>query len=184
MAICGVMGTTILQAALSNQLGIFGLPVSSFPFSIMGISLILTQGGSNCTIAVPLESITTPEDHLRRTEVLRDGFAHLFDVLHQASIDGDGSKGTCPSEPSKRHLLTKSSSRIEAEKRVYDTFEDSDSEESYRDGSIVDQCIASMFNIIDKTSQGFITIDQFKYYLNMIGFCDRAGQTIAVAGEP
>ncbi|KAL7547223.1 hypothetical protein ACHAWF_010546 [Thalassiosira exigua] len=83
LAIIGVLGTTILQAAITAQMGIFGLPVNSLPFSIMLISIVLIQGDTQLVISVPLESITTPEDHIRRVRVLKKGFAMFLDVIHE-----------------------------------------------------------------------------------------------------
>ena len=68
LAAFGVLGATTLQAAFAARFGLFGLPVNSFPLSFTLLCLVLLQGNTKRLIAVPLESITVPEDHLRRVK--------------------------------------------------------------------------------------------------------------------
>jgi hypothetical protein len=53
----------------------------TLPFSIIALPCIIIQGTTSIVIAVPLASMTVPEDHLRRVNILSDGFAFLKETL-------------------------------------------------------------------------------------------------------
>mmetsp|Transcript_8206 Transcript_8206/g.12601 ORF Transcript_8206/g.12601 Transcript_8206/m.12601 type:complete len:698 (-) Transcript_8206:82-2175(-) len=88
LAAFGATFTVILQSAISSLLIILGLPVSSFPFSFIIITLVLLQGNTKYMVAVPLESITIPEDHLRRATLIRGGFKLFLQALGR-NVDTD-----------------------------------------------------------------------------------------------
>ena len=51
---------------MATFLGAYGLPVMTLPFCFATLPFILIQGTTKRILAVPLSSITTPEDHWRR----------------------------------------------------------------------------------------------------------------------
>ncbi|CAB9514197.1 Urea transporter 2 [Seminavis robusta] len=84
--IAGVM-TVIAQQALANWLNPWGLPFMTLPFCVVCLPFIIIQGTTSIVIAVPLASMTIPEDHLQRVNMLSDGFAFLKEALQTPTSD-------------------------------------------------------------------------------------------------
>jgi urea transporter len=78
--ISGVM-TVVAQQALENLLRPFGLAVMTLPFSATALAFIILQGTTTLVVAVPLASMTIPEDHLKRIKTLTDGFNLLKEAI-------------------------------------------------------------------------------------------------------
>ncbi len=70
--------TVFLQLAFATALGPFGLPFMTLPFCFAALSYIAIQGTTSNIISVPLSSMTTPEDHLKRVRRLSDGFQLFY----------------------------------------------------------------------------------------------------------
>jgi urea transporter len=81
MGIIAVLLTVIAQHALSGLMLPLGLPVMTSPFCLVTLLFLLFQGTTTAVIAVPLPSITIPEDHFRRVNLLRRGFRFLLDAI-------------------------------------------------------------------------------------------------------
>jgi len=81
MGIIAVLLTVIAQHALSGLMLPLGLPVMTSPFCLVTLLFLLFQGTTTAVIAVPLPSITIPEDHVRRVTLLRRGFRFLLDAI-------------------------------------------------------------------------------------------------------
>jgi urea transporter len=73
--------TVLVQQALATMLEPLGLPFLTLPFCFVALPFIIIQGTTSVVIAVPLASMTIPEDHLRRVNMLADGFAFLRECL-------------------------------------------------------------------------------------------------------
>lgn len=80
LAVVGGIAVFFLQQALETFFSTFGLVYVTFPFCLITLLLIVLQGTTKAALAVPLEAISIPEDHLERVEVLREGFG-LFGAL-------------------------------------------------------------------------------------------------------
>ena len=137
---------------------------------------------------MPLESITIPEDHIRRVKVLKSGFALFFDALRHAMKEEvailpakqrGSRRGTIAAFRLQKHL---SVAKYAVEERLSHSVKGRSGKKSAKD-TIVDECALAMFNKMDTDGQGFVTEDQFTRFLSSIGFLDWAGQTIALAGE-
>jgi hypothetical protein len=61
----------------------YGLPVATLPFCFTATLLVLIQGTTAALIAVPLETMTIPEDHWARLAILRRMFSFLKATLDQ-----------------------------------------------------------------------------------------------------
>jgi urea transporter len=66
--------TVVCQQALATMLEPLGLPFMTLPFCLVGLPFIIIQGTTSIVIAVPLSSMTIPEDHLKVVQMLEDGF--------------------------------------------------------------------------------------------------------------
>lgn len=73
--------TVILQQSLTTLLQPYGIPFMTLPFCFAAMPFIVIQGTSSL-IAVPLSSITVPEDHLKKVRCLHEGFYLLKDALY------------------------------------------------------------------------------------------------------
>lgn len=80
--------TVFVQLALEVTLRIYGLPSMTLPFCLAALAFIMIQGTTPNVISVPLSSMTTPEDHLKRVRRLSDGFNLLFGSIRSASYQG------------------------------------------------------------------------------------------------
>jgi urea transporter len=73
--------TVIVQQSLTTLLQPYGIPFMTLPFCFAALPFIVIQGTSSL-IAVPLSSITVPEDHLKKVRCLHEGFYLLKDALY------------------------------------------------------------------------------------------------------
>ncbi len=69
--------TVFVQGACETVMRPYGLPFMTLPFCFSALSYIAIQGTTSNVISVPLSSMTTPEDHLKRVRRLSDGFQLL-----------------------------------------------------------------------------------------------------------
>ncbi|GFH44038.1 hypothetical protein CTEN210_00512 [Chaetoceros tenuissimus] len=162
LAAIGVLFTVIFQAALSSLFQISGLPVNSFPFSFIIISFVLCQGNAKAFIGVPLESITLPEDHLKRVRLLRDGF-HLFFEALRAYDDGVGK--IAKADRSKK-VLTK----------LYKTLNFDTKVETDKIGK---NALQMFENMQKKSDKDYITFDDFEELLANLGMTGKDGLSSA-----
>ena len=83
--------TVFIQMALATSLEPSGLPFMTLPFCLAALSFVVIQGTLNTVISVPLSSMTTPEDHLKRIRKLSAGFDLLHGAISSASYSGRAS---------------------------------------------------------------------------------------------
>mmetsp|Transcript_14766 Transcript_14766/g.30256 ORF Transcript_14766/g.30256 Transcript_14766/m.30256 type:complete len:785 (-) Transcript_14766:94-2448(-) len=81
--------TVFVQLALAETLRVYGLPFMTLPFCLAALVFIVIQGTTSNVISVPLSSMTTPEDHLKRVKRLSAGFDLLFGAIRSSSYKGD-----------------------------------------------------------------------------------------------
>jgi urea transporter len=77
----GIM-TVLAQLALAPWLQPYGLPFLTLPFCVVSLPFVVLQGTTSLVIAVPLSSMTVPEDHLKKVRYLSDGFAFLTEAIN------------------------------------------------------------------------------------------------------
>ncbi|GFH51733.1 hypothetical protein CTEN210_08209 [Chaetoceros tenuissimus] len=164
LAALGVLFTVIFQVALSSLFQISGLPVNSFPFSFVIISFVLCQGNAKAFIGVPLESITFPEDHLKRVRLLRDGFHLFLEALRSNNEEGLGDRKIANSNRS-RKVLTKLYSTMNFETKI--EIEETD--------KIGQQSLQMFENMEKKHQKGYITFDDFEELLGKLGMNAKDG---------
>ena len=80
--------TIFVQLALATSREPCGLPFMTLPFCIAALAFIVIQGTTSNVISVPLSSMTTPEDHLKRVSRLSRGFELLNGAIQSASYKG------------------------------------------------------------------------------------------------
>jgi len=83
--------TVAAQQALAALLEPWGLPFMTLPFCVATLPFVILQGTASIVIAIPLASMTVPEDHVRRVRALDDGISFLMDSIHKSGrSDDDG----------------------------------------------------------------------------------------------
>ena len=90
VAILAAILTTVSQEAVTTLLLPYGLPVATLPFCFVTCLLVLIQGTNQLLIAIPLETMTVPEDHWARISIIRRIFSFLEQILHGASATNRG----------------------------------------------------------------------------------------------
>lgn len=80
--------TVFIQLALATSMSPLGLPYMTLPFCIAALAFIIIQGTTSNVISVPLSSMTTPEDHLKRVSKLSNGFELLYGAIRSSSYKG------------------------------------------------------------------------------------------------
>ena len=163
VAMVAVILTVLVQFTLEVLLMPYGLPVMTVPFSVVTLAFILVQGTTNLFISVPLASITIPEDHVRRVNLLKDGFHLLLDAIQSSNSRSNMMKQSRSSS----RMLVKMASHIEAAAATIDT----------TDG--IGLSAVNMFKSIDASNSGDITLDQFAKYLVSIGLANETGLEFA-----
>ena len=88
IGIIASMITVFIQLAMATALEPIGLPVLTLPFCFAALAFIVIQGTTSTVISVPLSSMTTPEDHLKRVSRLLRGFDLLYGAIRSSSYKG------------------------------------------------------------------------------------------------
>mmetsp|Transcript_60764 Transcript_60764/g.192822 ORF Transcript_60764/g.192822 Transcript_60764/m.192822 type:complete len:580 (-) Transcript_60764:39-1778(-) len=88
LAIFASVVVVIVQGTLAGLFLPAGLPVATLPFCLVTLAFVLCQGATEKIVAVPLASITVPEDHYRRIKVLRGVFKLFKTLLGTGSCGG------------------------------------------------------------------------------------------------
>ncbi len=71
LAVCAAVMTCIVKGFLNTLYSPLGLPQLTMAFSFTACVFILIQGSLVAVYPVPLDQITTPEDHLKKTRLIR-----------------------------------------------------------------------------------------------------------------
>ena len=106
--------TVFIQLALATSLEPTGLPFMTLPFCLAALAFIVIQGTTSNVISVPLSSMTTPEDHLKRVRRLSHGFELLYGAIRSSSYKGNHSRRNL------MHRTTMISSRMNSAFSDYD----------------------------------------------------------------
>jgi urea transporter len=69
--------TVSAQQTFATLLEPLGLPFMTLPFCATALPFIILQGTTTLVIAVPLATMTVPEDHRKKVKTLQDGFKLL-----------------------------------------------------------------------------------------------------------
>ena len=80
--------TVFIQLALASLMAPTGLPFMTLPFCLAALAFIVIQGTTQTVISVPLSSMTTPEDHLKRVRKLSLGFELLYGAIRSNMYKG------------------------------------------------------------------------------------------------
>eukprot|EP00979_Chaetoceros_neogracilis_P010891 scaffold2612_cov267-Chaetoceros_neogracile.AAC.84 len=159
-----VVFTVLAQFACSILFMPYGLPVMTVPFCIITLAMILVQGTTDIIISVPLASITIPEEHLRRVNMLKEGFYLLLQAIK--AIEDKGTRKLAKKERTTR-LLRQASTTIVA-KFNHEKLVEIQSDE-------IGRLALLTFHRIDVENQGFVSSKQFKEYLQSIDFNEMSG---------
>jgi urea transporter len=169
MGIIASIITVFIQLALATSFEPWGLPVMTLPFCLAALAYIVIQGTATNVISVPLSSMTTPEDHLKRVLRLSKG----FDLLLGAIKSSDHT--TCHDRSVKtmaRRLEKGRSSRRLSVTGLSFAKKNSFLEEE-------EDTIGFMFKHIDADKKYAITKSQFKRFLQDVGLADEVGLDFA-----
>ncbi len=166
LGILGIMLTVLAQHALEALYKPWGLPVGTVPFCLITLPLILLQGTTSMVIAVPLSSITIPEDHLRRVNLLKDGFNFLIGAIK--STEGARTKLLKRSRKTSKLLdqILSFITKGETKELFLPTIASYNEDEMHA---------FNIFKNIDATEQGSISRTQFCSYLKSIGLIQEDG---------
>jgi Ca2+-binding EF-hand superfamily protein len=126
--------------------------------------MILVQGTTDIIISVPLASITITEEHLRRVNMLKEGFYLLLQAIK--AIEDKGTRKLAKKERTTR-LLRQASTTIVA-KFNHEELVEIQSDE-------IGRLALLTFHRIDVENQGFVSSKQFIEYLQSIDFNEMSG---------
>jgi urea transporter len=90
VAVLASILTAVSQEAVATLLLPYGLPVATMPFCFVACLLVLIQGTNQLLIAIPLESMTVPEDHWARVSMIRRIFSFLEQILNGTAATNRG----------------------------------------------------------------------------------------------
>jgi len=201
--------TVFVQLALAETLQVYGLPFMTLPFCLAALVFIVIQGTTSNVISVPLSSMTTPEDHLKRVKRLSAGFDLLFRAIRSSSYQGDLRRSLVGYKSGDKSTNRISSVLEEYDEEVHgveerdgvfrcckhllggkrDPTRDSRSlsiRQSFRmknnDDSLSDEKISysRMFTYIDKNNEHRISKVQFEAFLRSFGLDDGVGLDFAL----
>jgi urea transporter len=170
LGILGVILTVVAQHALSALYMPYGLPVGTVPFCIIALPLILIQGTTSLIIAVPLASITIPEDHLRRVNLLKDGFQFLLEAIKS-------------SKDSRTNMLKRSRKASKLLKKMLGFITEGETKELFlptiANYNEDEMRALDVFQSIDVTERGSVSRSEFLSHLKAIGLTKEAGLEFA-----
>jgi len=113
LAVLAAIMTVLSQQAFATMLEPWGLPFMTLPFCVCCLIFVLIQGSTSFVVAVPLASITVPEDHLKKHQYLREGFTFLKEALYpENSKDLRKSRAGGPSRSRKKSGKINKSMRV------------------------------------------------------------------------
>ncbi len=182
--------TVFIQLALKETMQVFELPFMTLPFCLAALAFIVIQGTTSNVISVPLSSMTTPEDHLKRVKRLSAGFDLLFRAIQSAGYDTNRRKQKQLQKQNERrasHLIQSALEEVHAEEekgmlwkslkkftgvsgKNNDDALSGDEKASYK----------RMFTYIDEDNAHVISKSQFEAFLISFGLDDEVGLDFAV----
>ena len=169
MGLLAVIFTVLAQYACAVLFRTYGLPVMTVPFCVITLAMFLVQRTTDIMISVPLSSITIPEDHLQRVNILKEGFQYLFRAIKASESSRSKQMSTCGKS---RKLLKKISMEV-IEVHMSNTVQDILDDDGFGNVGL------GIFQRIDAGGSGSVSKDQFVDYLQRIGFYDRSGLQFA-----
>lgn len=187
--------TVFVQLALETSLEPYGLPFMTLPFCLAALAFVVIQGTTANVISVPLSSMTTPEDHLKRVSRLSQGFDLLYGAIRSSSYKDERSK---LSKLSCYNSTRKGSEKMSSVLREYDEVTHGKEEgfrarilkaqQSFRMSFATKNSLSEgaendmyerMFHHIDADITYQIGKDQFKLFLQSVGFQSEVGLSLA-----
>lgn len=169
MGLLAVIFTVLAQYACAVLFMTYGLPVMTVPFCVITLAMILIQRTADIIISVPLSSITIPEDHLQRVNILKEGFQYLFHAIKASESSRSMQMSTCGKSS---ELLKKISMEV-IELHMSNTVQGILDDDGFGNVGL------GIFQRIDAGGSGSVSKDQFVDYLQRIGFNDRSGLEFA-----
>ena len=193
-AIMGLFAATLCvaaQQALAAMLEPYGLPFMTLPFCVITLPFIILQGTTSIVIAIPLATMTIPEDHLRHVSILTDGFSFLKDAISKVdNVAGEESRRL-----SSQLLVTRKLSREMSHnlRRLSSAIKENDVEadkEELKRMSISNKAgpglfggretvlrskANKIFNALDDTKTGHLRLEEITSALNECGLDDTEG---------
>ena len=166
MGSLAVVFTVLAQYASAVLFMPYGLPVATVPFCVITLMMILIQGTTDIIISVPLSSITIPEDHLRRLNILKEGFQYLLCAM----------KGQMTTRGKPSRLLQKISAEFT---KVHNSDNIDDILDCYEFGNIG----LGIFQRIDVDRSGSVSKEEFVNHLQLIGFGFNDSSGLEFAGK-
>lgn len=173
MGLVAVVLSVLVQYGLSFWISPLGLPVMTLPFCIASLVFVWVQYYVRSMLGtqkrhmvymppVPLSSIVTPEEHIRRQHVLHDAFYMIFKVIH-SSTDNISSRNQL--SPTKKTLaVMKEIRRNICGDSTTTTTTTSSSASTIQDEN-VDKEAKNVFKDLDTKNSGHITGHLFLNYL-------------------
>ena len=164
-----VIFTVLIQHATTVIFMPYGLPVMTIPFCIITLAIILLQGTTDIIVSVPLASMTIPEDHLRRVNMLKEGFQLIWNAIE----NHNKSRLKLEKKAFRMTRMLHNSSMHVIDKYDNEEIEDiSDDDEFGRMG-------LRIFRGIDTRENGYVTSEQFVQYLHSLDFHEQYGLDFA-----
>lgn len=184
LSILAALLTIVGQQALAGLLQPYGLPFLTLPFCVITLPFIILQGTTSLVISVPLATMTIPEDHLRRIQMLSDGYQFFKDSIHQEREKRKYGKGL--SKTLRRLSTTFSTESVEASSSRVPRWslpslpktwscEDTKKPASHDKEEWVEEAAKAMFDGIDTDQSGSIDLEEFTAALESAGLTEDIG---------
>lgn len=184
----GIM-TVLGQQGIATMLQPLGLPFMTLPFCMIALPFIIIQGTTSLVIAVPLASMTIPEDHLRRVNMVADGMTFLKETLAPVERASTGRVSTLRSRKMTRALSSLSDIFTEP-KRVPETTPPNSKRESWfccfsdgrkaeREKHAIKTAAMEIFIALDHDQSGHLQFQQVTDALQAAGLDDEDGIHLA-----
>jgi len=173
LAVLAAIMSIVCHQAVATWLAPYGLPAMTLPFCFASLPFILIQGTTKRVIAVPLASMTTPEDHWQRVAALQAGF-QLF-----ANVAGPSPSGSKASSSPLAAMLAAAKKTVDAEaaRVLFDAIDTDGSGELDQDeitaallgsglvGERSVSFIGKVLALIDTDGSGAVDFAEFKVFV-------------------
>jgi len=155
----------------------------TLPFCLVALPFTIIQGTTSNVIAIPLASMTTPEDHLKKVNALKYGFSLLQESIHPMVDAKKDNTETTEMTNSKR--LNKSLSDISntISSRHFNPEDGNKKRPQHRLTKSEEWVLERanlIFNALDPEKTGHIGVVQFTAALKASGLTDPEGLHFAV----
>ncbi|KAL7554009.1 hypothetical protein ACHAWF_017370 [Thalassiosira exigua] len=166
--------TVFIQLALATSFEPCGLPAMTLPFCLAALAYIVIQGTTSNVISVPLSSMTTPEDHLKRVLRLSNGFDLLLGAIKSTERT---SRRDSWLRISSVNTMARRLEKEEGSRRLSVTGLSFPKKNTFVEEE--EDTIEFMFKHVDADKKYAITTFQFKRFLQDVGLLDEVGLDFA-----